>query len=244
MKRFLLVNKKIRNKKIVFTADQSKKIKKVLRLKPKDKVIVFDNKGWEYLVELEKIRHEDTVGRIVDQTFNKKTTNLTLYQSLPKGLKVEYIIQKCTELGIDKIIFFESEFSQVKSEFIGEEKIKRWRRIASEASEQCGRIFVPDIFLTKENLSSILEKNKLNKKNLDNTFFLDNEGKYINDESLSNLDYSSINFFVGPEGGFSPVEKEIFRSFNIRSLKVSKNILRTETSGVVLLSQIQFLIDY
>jgi len=243
MNRFLLQYSEIRNKNVVFTPEQSKKIRKVLRLKPKDKVIAFDNKGWEYLVELEKIRNQETVGKIIDQTLNERKTNITLYQALPKSLKVEYIIQKCTELGIDNIVFFESEFSQVKSELINDKKITRWRKIANEASEQCGRVFVPEVVLHKEGLNNILEKIKFTENNFDKTIFLDKEGKYINDEKFINLDYDNVNFFVGPEGGFSPTETKIFESFKIRSVKISKNILRSETSGVVLLSQIQFKID-
>lgn len=232
MVRFLLQYSEIRNKTILFSPEQSKKIRKVLRMKPGDKVVAFDNKGWEYVVELEKIRNDETLGKIVEQKLHEKKTNLTLYQSLPKNLKVEFILQKCTELGVDKIVFWASEFSQIKSELINKEKVSRWRKIAGEATEQSGRIFIPEISLFVGSTKELIES--INSKNL---VALSPKGEYLK----TDLDLKNISFLVGPEGGFSPTEMKLFEEKEIKQIKISENILRSETAGMAFLSQIQLL---
>ena len=231
MFRFVLKNKKIRNKTVVFNADQSRKIRKVLRMKIGDKVQVFDNKGWEYTVELTKITNEFSVGKIIEQILNEQRSMITLFQSLPKNLKVEFIIQKCTELGVDRIVFFQSDFSQVKANLISKEKLLRWKKIAEESSEQCGRKFISEIEISGSELSDLIHD--LDKKN---TYYLDANGIILN---ASSTDIEHISFFVGPEGGFSPKEKEIFNSFDIQSIKVGNHILRSETAGMAFLAQLQ-----
>lgn len=236
MFRFLLKNKDIKNKAVIFDSEQSKKIRKVLRMKPGDKVEAFDNKGWKYTVELEKITNDFTVGRIVEQSLHEKSSNIVLYQALPKNLKVEYVLQKCTELGVDKIVFWESDLSQIKSNLISKEKVVRWRRIANEASEQCGRIFSPEIELDLRSLEDIAES-----ISSESNFVLDIAGEKINDEKFSSVDFQNINFFAGPEGGFSPAEREIFDKHNFHKIKLANNVLRSETAGGAFLAQLQVL---
>lgn len=236
MTRFLLQYTEVRNKNVLFTPEQSKKIRKVLRMQPGDKVIVFDNKGWEYIVELVKVRNEETIGKIVEQTLHEKTSNITLYQSLPKNLKVEFILQKSTELGVDNIVFWSSEFSQIKSELINKEKLARFRKIAGEAAEQSGRVFVPEISLftgSTLDLVTSLEVQNL----LDNTVVLSPKGKYLSSDS--NL--KKIGFLVGPEGGFSPTEMKLFEQKELKQIKIGESILRSETAGLAFLSQLNLL---
>lgn len=237
MTRFLLQYSEIRNKNIVFSPEQSKKIRKVLRLNIGDKVGAFDNKGWEYIVELEKVRNLETIGKIIEQTLHEKKSNITLYQALPKNLKVEFLIQKCTELGIDNIIFWESEFSQIKSDQINNIKIARWRKIAGDASEQCGRIFIPEITLWTKGTPELISRLKDENPQLQNFIVLEKSGEYLNSEKLKNLDLKNLSFFIGPEGGFSPTENKIFESENFRKVKIAENILRSETAGMTILAQ-------
>lgn len=234
MVRFFLKNKEIKNKTVMFDEEQSKKIRKVMRMKAGDKVAVFDNNAWTYTVELEKITNNFSVGKIVEQEMVEKSTNIVLYQSLPKNLKTEFIIQKCTELGVDKIVFFASDFSQIKANLVNDSKVKRWRKVAIESTEQCGRNFVPEIQLETGNLEGILKELKDQ-----NNFFLHQDGEYLELQYDKNL--ASLNFFVGPEGGFSPEEIKNFESYKVKKVKIAENILRSETAGMAFLSQIELL---
>lgn len=241
MQRFFIDYKEINNKFVTFDKDQSKKIRKVLRMKVEDKVVAFDNKGWEYDVILTKITNNYSLGKIIDRRLTEIMTHRTLLQALPKNLKIEFILQKTTELGIDRIILFESEFSQVKASGISEDKVKRWRKIVTEASEQCGRILIPTVELFTGNLEELLAlvlDQEILDKSLDNVVYLDQEGNGLN-QIAANLDLTKLHFFVGPEGGFSPKERVLFDRHNIKKVKIAENILRSETAGMAFLAQVQ-----
>jgi len=229
MFRFYVKPTNIHQKTINFDEAQSKKIRKVLRMHPGDKIEVTDGAGSIYQAEFTKITNEYSIARVADHHFYEKESNITLIQALPKNLKVEFILQKCTELGVDLIIFFESDYSQVNAQGISKEKVNRWRRIAAEASEQSRRIYVPQVELRTQKLQDIVGK-------IESALYLDISGKALSldQQNIKNKDFT---FFVGPEGGFSPEEKKIFMEKNFHSIKLSNNVLRSETAGMALLAQ-------
>jgi 16S rRNA (uracil1498-N3)-methyltransferase len=231
MSRFFVKLQQIHNNIVTFDKAQSKKIKKVLRFKVGDLVTVFDGKGWEYEAQLVKIEKDYTIAKVIDQKLVEEKSQVTLVQALPKNLKIEFIIQKCTELGVDRIIFFSSKFSQIDGDIISEEKLKRWRKIATEASEQCKRIFVPEIELFTGDLAELLPHLK------QDLYYLDIMGKFLNSKLLIK-DSKNLCFFVGPEGGFSQDEKELLEKSKAVKVKVAENILRSETAGMTFLSQL------
>lgn len=235
MPRFFIKLQDINNKIITLDEDQSKKVRKVLRMKPGDKIRAFDGKGWEYVAELEKVTNNYSLARVTEQTLHERTTNITLIQALPKNLKIEFVIQKCTELGVDRIVFFESAFSQVDATRINQEKLRRWRRIAQEAAEQCERVFVPEIELWTENLDELIERIKEGDVVSASMVYLNMDGQWLekDDNNLKN-----ITVFVGPEGGFSPQEFQIMQNSGMKSIRIADTILRSETAGMTFLSQL------
>lgn len=240
MHRFILDKKSIRNKKIVFNPDQSRKIKKVLRLKIGDEVEVFDGKGWVYQVRLIKIKQEESIAEIISQDLlTDSKHNITIYQAFPKHVKVKFILQKCTELGVDKIIFFKSEYSQIKTDHISNDRTKRWKKIVSASTEQSKRIFVPEIEIDKnfdlDNTLNFLTNIQAS------VLLLDKNGQKLN-QIIENLNLSNLHVFIGPEGGFSKRELFIFDKYNINKVCISNNILRTETAGMAFLSQLNLFI--
>lgn len=239
MHRFFLQNKVIRNKKVLFTKEQVRKIRKVLRLKVGSVVEVFDGLGWLYNVKLLKIKREECVGEIISQNLiHNQKTKITIYQAFPKHAKIKFILQKCTELGVDNIIFFQSDFSQIKVKKISADRTARWGKIVSQSAEQSGRIHVPNIYIENElNLSKILEnlKNK-------HIFLLDQSGIKIT-ELPSNLNLDEVCVFIGPEGGFSKNEILLFEKYKAFKIRVSDNTLRTETAGVAFLSQLYLILS-
>lgn len=239
MNRFYISSENIHKENVVLDPYQSKKIRKVLRLKVGDKIEVFDENGVLYEVELTLVSSKESEGRVLDIKEIKKDdseTEIVLVQALPKNLKVEFIIQKCTELGVSRIIFFGSEFSQVDPRKINPIKVSRWSRIASESAQQCKRLDLPIINLSESNLDAIMKSVNLQENN-GCLFWCDIYGKKLSEYNLSD-NIKKIICFVGPEGGFSPKEKKVFESSNVNSLKLSDNTLRSETAGMCFLSQL------
>lgn len=239
MNRFVLRNKSIRNNKIVFSPEQSRKIYKVLRLKQGDKVQVIDNKGYLYTVTLIKLFKEEVVGQIVEkELYTPKNNSISLFQAVPKHIKVKFILQKCTELGVDKFVFWTSQFSQVKLNKASSERLERWRKIVQNASEQSNRIFVPEVLIDNRNLIEILSE--LQRKNY-LIFLLDIDGLPLNqlkDEIKTDLKNKNIAVFVGSEGGFSNIELDYLNKANAIKIKVAYHNLRSETAGMAFLAQL------
>ncbi|BDQ04499.1 MAG: ribosomal RNA small subunit methyltransferase E [Candidatus Dojkabacteria bacterium] len=236
MHRFILRNKHIRNKTIVFNEEQSHKISKVLRMAVGDIVEVFDNSGWVYEVELFKLTNEIALGKIVSQKLIEKTSHITLFQSLIKLTKIDFIIEKSVELGVDKIVFFRSEYSQINTKWIHHKHLSRWQRIAESAAEQSGRVFVPQIMVDVRKFDDIMSESADT-----GAFILDPDGEVLSSKLLKHSLH--ICFFVGPEGGFSHQEINIAEKLGIRKIKLSNNILRSETASLAFLSQIFLFIN-
>ncbi len=236
MHRFILRNKQIRNKTIVFDEEQSHKIRKVLRMTIGDIVEVFDNNGWVYEVELFRVTNEVTLGKIVSQKLFEKASSITLFQSLMKLPKIDFIIEKSVELGVDKIVFFHSAYSQVSTKWIYHKHLSRWQRIAESAAEQSGRVFVPQILVDDRNFDDIIAESAET-----DAFILDPHGQVLSSELLKRPQH--ICFFVGPEGGFSYQEINTAEKFGIRKIKLSNNILRSETASLAFLAQLSLFIN-
>ena len=173
---------------------------------------------------------------------------VTLYQGLPKGDKMEFIIQKCVELGVSRIVPVEMARSVVKLDKKKEEaKRKRWQGISESAAKQSKRMIVPEIGPVLSYKEAVAEAASMD------LFLL----PYEDSESLSGaggmeLTRSLIGglkpgkkcaVLIGPEGGFSDGEVEAARNAGARTVTLGKRILRTETAGLFVLSAVGFLLE-
>lgn len=234
MTRFFVKPTDIGSKHVNFNEQQSRKIRKVLRMKVGGEVIAFDGHGWEYHVKLSKITTDFSTGEIIEKKLIERGSYITAVQALPKNLKIEFILQKCSELGADRFVFFESEYSQVQAEKIRKEKVVRWRSIAAAAAEQSGRVFVPEVDLFVGKLEDLIDQLKEDK---DNLYYLDFRGTYLNTQNTK----ANLTFFIGPEGGWSKNEKLVFESKGAEPIAISDNILRSETAGMTFLAQYSYI---
>ncbi|MGN1406729.1 MAG: RsmE family RNA methyltransferase [Erysipelotrichaceae bacterium] len=195
-------------------------LKKVLR-GTNETFRLCDSKGKIYLASLKG--DKALIKKYLDE-HNELDIDITAVISLIKSDKFELILQKLTELGVKRIVPYNAQRSIVK-EKKGEKKLERYKKILTEASEQCHRNFVPEIV------------NAIDFKDID---------KYMSDLNLiayekespgakSDLkNKKSITFVIGPEGGFSEKEYEAFLSKGFRSISLGKRILRAETAAIYL----------
>lgn len=216
-------------------------IKNVLRLKPGDPVIVFDGRRFEYETIIDNFSSDSAILKITKKNeVSHSEISITLAQSVPKAGKMEFIIQKATELGITKIVPVISRRSIPKfSETKMTAKVSRWRKIAVEASRQCGRAVIPDI----TDIFTFDKMVKLPGENDHRIILWEEETTHGLKTILQDGTEKNRNDFfivVGPEGGFTREEVELARINGFTSATLGTYILRTETVGLAVLSILQY----
>ena len=246
MHRFFVKPDQISEASIIISGEDFKHITKVLRLGKDDVIEICDGRGTDYQVALNSPGDQTVSGNIIKQYPSRGETPelvITLFQGLPKGTKMEVIIQKGVELGVYEVVPFSSlrAISQIKDK--QDKKIERWQRIAYEAAKQSKRGMIPAIRLP-QTLTEILkqvndydlmilayeDENRLTLKAALEAFEKKNEV----DKSLK------IGVIIGPEGGFDPQEVTACKAAGVVSVTLGQRILRTETAGMVVLSQLNF----
>lgn len=228
--RLFFKEKIVNSKSIALDSEKTHYLKRVMRKKNGDKITIFNGKEqWEVELNLTEYtvkpkKKTGMLGFIPD---------IYLYFSLLKNKQTNYLIEKVCELGVKKIIPLRTEFSENFNP-----NLCRLKKIAIEAVEQSNGIFVPEI----EKLSSLKEVLKnWNKER--KVFFCDEDrkGKKISKISLSKKDKVAI--FIGPVGGWSLRDKQLFESIEVNKINLGKNILKADTAAIVSLSGLQGLID-
>lgn len=209
-------------------------IKKVMRCKNNDKIeIVYDKKV--YLCNIDNI---ETLELSVIECYEEDRNSnieLTVAVSLVQEQKFDLILQKLTELGVDKIIPVKTERSIVKIDSFKEEKKKtRWQTICKEASEQSHRVTVPEI----TNIMTM--KQLLTQKHQLNLICSLNENTKPLSHYLTN-DIKDILFIIGPEGGFSENEETFLIENDFKSATLGKRVLRVETAAIYVASIINYV---
>ena len=198
-------------------------IVRVLRRREGDVVEMLDNSGFEYRCVIQNIGKSDLTLNVESKKLNLAEPEIyvTLYQSLLKKDKMEWVFEKCAEIGVSHFVPVLSEHS-VKLNF----NMDRARKILKEAAEQCGRGKIPElseVMSFKEAAAQVGSSGALN-------VFLHEASENI----LTGLtiEFKNINLFVGPEGGFSENEANIAGENNFKIISISRRVLRAETAAV------------
>ena len=207
----------------------------VMRMHLKDRVeIVYQNKL--FLCEI-TLLEPNVKCEIIEELNNTilQIPKVSIAQSLVKEQKMDYILQKSTELGVYEIIPTYTERSIIKINDKYDKKIERWKKVVKEASEQSKRFTLP-------NINRIIDLNELAKEQYDFKFICSvNEKRKTIKNVLSNININdTILFVIGPEGGFSEKEEKLLIDNGFQTITLGKNILRTETSSVFILSVINY----
>lgn len=227
----------VRNNEVFLSENDIFHLLKVMRKKENDYIEVVDELHQAYLCNIESINplRIVTIEPIIRNSELNKP--VTLFFALAKSDKNELVIQKATELGVHRIIFFQAERSVVKFSYEDfKKKLTRYLSIAKEASEQCHREYIPEILYFKD-IKGINEH--LAELNL---FAYELEaGKSSVIPSLDK--YSSISVIIGPEGGFSNKEAEYLLEEKFLPISLGKRILRCETAAVYALSVISYNLE-
>lgn len=210
----------------------------VLRIKPDNIIIILDNQCNSYLSKVVSIEKKEIRATIIscEQLLKYPETNITLIQSILKPDNHDFVVQKSTELGINKVINIISKFSNIKKadEKTIDRKKERWQKIALNAAKQSKRPTIPEISFYR-NLEEFFNKNQ---DYPDKCFalaciekdFAPSIKTLIRNESKL---HKYISLFIGPEGGWSENELALFSQNNINQVSLGKNILRAETASII-----------
>ena len=242
MPKFFVEPDQIQDGKVFIKGNDAAHISFSLRMAKGDTVRVCDGAGKEYDCVLSAFLSDCVEAEIssVFENQNESPVQIYLYQALPKGDKLETVIQKSVECGVFEIVPFESERCVVKvKEDAEEKKTQRRNRIAEEAAKQCGRGYVPRVLST---VSFERAVEMASAADLALVCYEDEKGTTIK-QVLGGADakaISTISIMIGSEGGFSPKEIDAAVSEGLTPVSLGKRILRTETAPIFVLSNVSY----
>ena len=244
MNRFFGKSENITEKRIVIDGQDVNHMKNVLRLKVGEQVMVNGGDNKDYLCTIAEYQ-SDTVNldvlEIVDSD-RELSAKICLFQGLPKGDKMELIIQKCVELGVNEIVPVAMKRCVVKlDDKKAESKIKRYQSISESAAKQSNRSIIPHI----NRVMSFKEAIEY-AKGMDIAIVPYElcEGMDTFKNALSMITAGkTVGVFIGPEGGFEPTEISYALENGITPVSLGRRILRTETAGMTVMSIIMYHLE-
>ncbi|MBQ3490094.1 MAG: 16S rRNA (uracil(1498)-N(3))-methyltransferase [Clostridia bacterium] len=243
MPRFFQPSGQTENGVFEIVGEDAKHISFSLRMRVGERLTVCDGVGTDHECEIvfmdgQRVRLSVLSSR---PTLTEPPIAIRLYQSVPKGDKFEYIVQKAVELGVCEIVPVYSSRCIVKPDPKSEEKkIARLSRIAAEAAKQCGRGRLPKVlpYITYAEAVRTCEENAF--------ICYENEKSYSLKQYLkefSGKEAASLSFFVGPEGGYSDEEITLAAGKGIPAVELGPRILRCETASGFVLSSLTFAFE-
>ncbi len=226
---------------IEITGKDVRHIVSVLRMAPGDTVIFCATDGKEFTAKITSCDSSSVIAAVekTDENTTEPRVRVTLIQGVPKGDKMELIIQKCVELGVYRIqpVMTEHTVVRLKPEEAEKKRI-RWQKISEEASKQCGRGMIPKIEKIVKFDEAVTGRPEDELKLL----AYENEDEITLKKVLTEAGEAfenDISVIIGPEGGISLNEAETALRCGFKAISLGKRILRTETAGIAALSGIR-----
>ncbi|MBU0687408.1 MAG: 16S rRNA (uracil(1498)-N(3))-methyltransferase [Candidatus Margulisbacteria bacterium] len=240
--RFFIAKENMDPAKAIVTGKDAHHLIHVLRKKIGDKLEIIDSQANCYQAEITKIEDEKVTCKLIEKkkSKNELPVKVTLFQCLPKHKKMDFIIEKCTELGATQIIPVVSERSIPKLDADkAAKKVTRWNEIARSAAEQSGRATLPTV-ASPISFAEAIKQGSFDLKVIP----WETEGRNSLKKILKEYpQIKNIAVYIGPEGGFSHAEIELAKNQNIFPVTLGPRILRTETAGIYILSSLSYELE-
>ena len=228
--------------------DDSNHIVRIMRKQKNDKVYVVFNKEIKYICTIVDNNVDKVLVTPYEQVdgSNELSTKITVAIPPLKNDKIEYLIQKLTELGVSNILLFNSErnIAKIKKDKV-DSKLNRWSKIVKEAAEQSKRNLIPDITYVDSLRDLIIFSEKYNHK------VVAYEKESVNEDNInlknllnSNLNNKDVIAVFGSEGGLSENEINILTENNFDVIGLGKRILRAETAPLYFVSCVAYFSEF
>lgn len=210
---------------------------RVLRLGEGDEVLLFNGDGCDYRARIHSVNKRSAEVRIEAriEVDRESPLRVTLAQALARGEKMDWVLQKATELGVSRVAPVVTERTEVKLDAErADRRMQHWRGVVASACEQCGRARLPQIEEPRA-LGDFLATTKAEGHLI---LALDPDGEH----RLASLPaFEQLTLVIGPEGGLSPRDLAQLRAAGAQGLRLGPRILRTETAGIAALAALQAL---
>lgn len=244
MHRFFVEESQIEGTNIHITGQDAHHIKNVLRMRPKEEILISDGDKTEYTCYIEALGEEEVLAKVM---FAKESglelpSKIYLFQCLPKNDKMELIIQKAVELGACEIIPVAAGRCVVKLDAKKEaSKLKRWNGISESAAKQSKRMYIPEVTSVMKFGEALEYAKKIDVKLIPYELA---KGMEATRECISGIQPGqSVAIFIGPEGGFEESEVQMAMDAGFLPITLGKRILRTETAGFTVLSILMYHLE-
>lgn len=233
MHRFYVDSQQRMGGEVRFTPPQTRQITRVLRMKVGSRVLAFNGSGQEWEVEVVSASARQVVGRIVAEhrTPRESPLRVVLVQGLLKAPKMDYLIQKATEMGVAEVIFVATRRTVAE----GRGKVERWARIAIEAAEQSGRLTIPTLTGPYSLGEYACERSPSPKLVLWERERVGTLAAVLDRTPPPD----AVTILVGPEGGLEADEVALLKSKEFLPVSLGPRTLRAETAAIAALAVLQ-----
>lgn len=232
MRRFFAQPDQFNESDVVLDAGETRHLRDVLRLKAGENVRVFDGEGREFECRIESIEKKESSLRIVNEvppSASESPLDLTLAASLLKGDKFDVVVQKGVELGVNHLIPMITGRCDVKLKGDGK-RVERWRKIALEATKQCGRARLMTISEVT-GLTDFINSDR----SLKTVLFSERDGGKFDPGGA----IKKMTALVGPEGGWDDSEIEKARGLGIEVVTLGGRMMRADTASIAIATILQ-----
>lgn len=244
MQQFFVTADQVQENQIYIEGTDVNHMKNVLRMRPGEKLGISDGNNHHYICQVEKYEDAQAVLTILEEESvdTELPSNIYLFQGLPKGDKMELIVQKAVELGVYKIVPVAMKRCVVRlDDKKAAKKVERWGEIARSAAKQSGRGIVPKVGGVLKYDEALMLSKELDVVMIPYELA---EGMEQTKQIMESVKPGqSVGIFIGPEGGFEKEEVEQAKEAGASEITLGKRILRTETAGLTALSILMYHLE-
>jgi 16S rRNA (uracil1498-N3)-methyltransferase len=235
VRRFYVPSDTVSGREVCLEGPLARRLARVLRLRPGDEVALFDGSGQEYVVRLLEVIPSRACGEVMEVRPGRPepAVEVRLYQSPVKGERFEWVLEKGTELGVRSFVPLVSGRAVVQPRSGGGARAERWRRIVTEAAEQCGRALVPEVLAPQSLEAALGSAPGLRIMPYEGEGALGLRSLLRRRLRVGAGKWAAVSLFIGPEGGFEAEEVRRAREAGVEVVSLGRRILRSETAGIV-----------
>lgn len=239
MSRFYVPRQAVKDGAISVSGEEAHHILDVMRLAVSDEVVAFDGSGKEYVGIIKEVGRKSLKIQITKtrEISAGATMRITLLQSMPKKDKMDYIVEKATELGVHTVVPMTTDRTIVRWDISKQEAaVTRWRKIAREAAKQCGRLDIPTIEPVRtldEAIGGLANYERVLLAAL-------SEGAVPLKEAIRDFHGPNIAVAIGPEGDFTPEEVSRMSRPNVKLVSLGQRVLKSDTAGLAVMAILNY----